>query len=191
MDRTYIEDKTFISQNFSTQVFLYGEYDTCTFIKCNFSGIDLSGVHFSDCVFDGCDLTTAKLVQAAFKNVTFKECKLLGLHFEDCSRFLFCLDFYNCILNLSSFNGLSLKKRKFDNCQLHEVDFTDADLSESVFTICDFRRTIFLNTNLEKADFSTSFNYSIDPESNKLKKAKFSLPAVIGLLDKYQLEISR
>jgi len=48
---------------------------------------------------------------------------------------------------------------------------------------------MFESTNLEKADFRSSFHYSINPEINKIKKAKFSLPAVIGLLDKYQIEI--
>jgi len=36
----------------------------------------------------------------------------------------------------------------------------------------------------------TAFNYSLNPELNKIKKAKFSLPAVVGLLDKYDIEIS-
>ena len=45
---------------------------------------------------------------------------------------------------------------------------------------CDFTRATFENTNIEKADFRTSFNYSMDPEINRIKKAKFSLPNVIG-----------
>jgi len=42
---------------------------------------------------------------------------------------------------------------------------------------------------LENADLRTSYNYSIDPDANRIRKAKFSLPAVIGLLDKYYLDI--
>ena len=42
---------------------------------------------------------------------------------------------------------------------------------------------------LEKADFRTAFNYSIDPENNRMKKAKFSPPEVVGLLNKYDIEI--
>jgi hypothetical protein len=49
----------------------------------------------------------------------------------------------------------------------------------------------FENTNLEKADFRTSFNYSIDPEINRIKKAKFALPEVLGLLNKYDLVIEK
>jgi len=50
-------------------------------------------------------------------------------------------------------------------------------------------RAAFENTILEKADFRTSFNYSIDPEKNRIRKARFSLAGISGLLDKYDIEI--
>jgi hypothetical protein len=49
----------------------------------------------------------------------------------------------------------------------------------------------FENTILQKADLRSAFNYAIDPEINKIKKAKFSLPEVTGLLKKYDIEIDR
>ncbi|MGI8788822.1 MAG: hypothetical protein ACR2HG_13805 [Pyrinomonadaceae bacterium] len=42
---------------------------------------------------------------------------------------------------------------------------------------------------MEKADFQTAYNYSIDPESNRIKKAQFSIPGIARLLDKYEIEI--
>lgn len=54
---------------------------------------------------------------------------------------------------------------------------------------CAFERATFENTIIEKTDFLSSFNYSIDPETNRIKKAKFSLAGVTGLLDKYDIEI--
>jgi hypothetical protein len=50
-------------------------------------------------------------------------------------------------------------------------------------------RAIFHGTTLEKADLRTALNYAIDPENNWIRKAKFSLPAVTGLLSKYEIEI--
>ena len=47
----------------------------------------------------------------------------------------------------------------------------------------------FENTIIEKADFRTSFNYSIDSEKNRIKKTRFSLAGVAGLLYKYDIEI--
>ena len=131
----------------------------------------------------------AKLEKTAVKDIQFKECKLLGVHFETCDEFLFAVGFENCLLNLSSFYKRKLKKTKFINCSLHEADFAEADLGSSVFDNCDLANAIFQHTNLEKADFRTSYNYSIDPELNKIKKAKFSIPSVTGLLDKYDIEI--
>ncbi|MEI6884575.1 MAG: hypothetical protein WCO02_08810 [Bacteroidota bacterium] len=38
-------------------------------------------------------------------------------------------------------------------------------------------------------DFRSSFNYSIDPGMNRMKKAKFSLAGLVGLLDQYDIEV--
>jgi uncharacterized protein YjbI with pentapeptide repeats len=78
---------------------------------------------------------------------------------------------------------------RFKNCELKETDFTECDLMNSIFERCDLMDAKFENTVLEKVDFRTSFNYSINPEINKIKKAKFSLSAIAGLLDKYDIEI--
>jgi uncharacterized protein YjbI with pentapeptide repeats len=84
---------------------------------------------------------------------------------------------------------LKLKKTRFKNSNLSEVDFTEADLTNSLFENCDLSGARFERTILEKADLSTSHNYSIDPELNKIKKAKFSILGIAGLLDKYDIEI--
>jgi len=84
---------------------------------------------------------------------------------------------------------MKIKKLQFKNSSLQEVDFTEADASGALFDNCDLARAKFENTVLEKANFRTAFNYSINPELNKIKKAKFSLPGVIGLLDNYDIDI--
>ena len=70
-----------------------------------------------------------------------------------------------------------------------KVEFTEADLSEAIFTDCDLENAFFNNTNLEKADFSTSYNFTINPEENKIQKAKFSKENLAGLLCQYKLVI--
>jgi fluoroquinolone resistance protein len=118
-------------------------------------------------------------------------CKLLGLHFEDCNNLMVSFEIDGCVLEFSSFNKLKLKKTIFKNSKIIEADFTEADLSDSSFVNCDLQRTIFKITNLERVDFRTSYNYSIDPDSNRIKKAKFSLPGIAGLLEKYDIEIEK
>jgi len=97
------------------------------------------------------------------------------VHFENCSKLLFGADFENCILNLSSFHSLKLKSTIFKNCNLQEVDFSDTDLTSSIFDNCDLSGAVFRSTILEKVDFRTAYNYSINPENNRISKAKFSM----------------
>ncbi|HZB12656.1 MAG TPA: pentapeptide repeat-containing protein, partial [Chryseolinea sp.] len=81
------------------------------------------------------------------------------------------------------------KKTVFKNSQLQETDFTECDVTGALFDNCDLTNATFAFTILEKADLRTSYNYSIDPEKNRVKKARFSLQGVTGLLDKYDIEI--
>jgi uncharacterized protein YjbI with pentapeptide repeats len=185
----YIEGKKFEKTDFTENALAKGEYGSCVFINCNFSNADLSGINFSECEFTGCNLTLAKTSKTSFINAKFRDCKLTGLRFDTCNDFLFTADFENCMLNISSFYKLKIKKIKFKSCMLHEADFTEADLSGSLFENCDLARAIFQNTILEKADFRSAYNYSLDPGMNKVKKAKFSTAGLVGLLDKYDIDV--
>jgi hypothetical protein len=51
------------------------------------------------------------------------------------------------------------------------------------------RRAVFIDTNLQKADFYTSYDFIIDPDKNKVKKAIFSTEGLRGLVAKYDLVI--
>jgi uncharacterized protein YjbI with pentapeptide repeats len=166
-----------------------GEYENCEFVDCDLSNLDLSGFGFSECRFSGCNVSLAKISQTAFKDIRFVECKLMGLHFENCNTFLFAIECDRCTLNLSSFYKLNLKRSQFKNCTLQEVDFTESDLSSSILDCCDLTGAIFEHTILEKTDFRSAYNYSIDPEKNRIRKARFSLSGVGGLLEKYGIEI--
>ncbi|MCW8795447.1 MAG: hypothetical protein OQK67_00080 [Chlorobium sp.] len=39
--------------------------------------------------------------------------------------------------------------------------------------------------------FHSAYNYSINPETNRIRKARFSLSGLAGLLDVYDIEIER
>ena len=142
-----------------------------------------------ECEFHNCDLSLAKIDNTAFKDVSFFSCKLLGLHFTNCSKFLFSVHFNNCILNLSSFYKLDLRNSSFNDSNLTEVDFIEAILTNLKFNNCNFAGAIFQSTNIEKVDFRTSINISIDLEINKAKKTKFDLSETRGLLHKYDISI--
>lgn len=185
----YIEDKTFEKIDGTKMPIDIAEYEHCDFINCNFSEANLSGAVFSSCKFKDCNLSMAVLAKTSFRNVQFVNCKMLGLRFENCNDFLFEIHVDSCTLNLSSFYKLKLKKMRLKNSSLHEVDFSEVDLSASIFDNCDLLNATFDKSILEKADFRTAYNYIIDPESNRIKKAKFSRNGIAGLLNKYDIEI--
>jgi uncharacterized protein YjbI with pentapeptide repeats len=112
---------------------------------------------------------------------------MIGLLFDGCNKFIVAFGFDSCILDNASFYKTKIKKTIFKNCRLHEADFTECDATGAIFSACDFLNAKFENTVLEKADFRTSYNYSINPELNKIKQARFSLANVAGLLHKYNI----
>lgn len=185
MSNNYLVDQNFENVN----VLIKGEYENCNFYNCDFSNANFSDFKFIECRFEACNISLLKLNATAFREVTFQDCKMLGLHFEDCNPFGLALAFENCSLNHSSFYKLKIKNTIFKNSQLEECDFTEADLSHSVFENSNLLCAIFEQTNLEKCDFRSAINYSIDPENNRIKKAKFSAIGLYGLLHKYDIEI--
>ena len=189
MQTVYTMDKTFDKNDFTQIPLAKGEYENCTFKNCNFAENDLSNFKFMDCEFIGCNLSLAKIHKTALQGIKFKDCKMLGLRFDTCADFNLSFSFDNCTLNHSSFYKIKIKKTIFKNSQLQETDFTECDVTSSVFDHCDLTNATFAFTILEKADLRTSYNYSIDPEKNRIKKARFSLQGVTGLLDKYDIEI--
>lgn len=189
MQQDGVRNSTFKGNDYTTRRLPYLEYEHCQFVDCNFSKADLSGISFSDCTFDGCNLGVANLDKTGLKNVHFKECKLIGLDFSVSNDMLFEVSFEGCNLDFAYFFRKKLKKAKFLRCSICEANFAEADLSLSVFEDCDLLKTIWGRTNLRGADFRSARRYAIDPEDNPIKGAKFSYPDVIGLLDKYAIEV--
>jgi len=189
MNTDYFAGKKFDKQDFTHIPLAKASYENCVFIDCDFSNSDLSGIHFIESQFESCNLSMAKLIKTSFQDVRFIDCKMLGLHFKNCNDFGMSVFYKNCNLSHSSFYQTKFKKTTFKEVKMNEVDFTESDLSASIFDNCDFLGAIFENTNLEKADLRTSFNYTLDPEQNRIKRTRFSSFGLAGLLRKYDLDI--
>jgi len=183
------EDKTFRNLSRQGKVTEPTEFVNCTFIDCDFSNSSFSSSKFIDCTFTNCNMSLTKLSNCQLNNALFKECKLVGINFHECLDFLFSADFEDCILDYCSFFQKKMIKTNFKNCSMKNCDFTEADLMKSSFINSDLADTVFFKTNLREVNFLTAFNYGIDPEINQLKKAKFSIVGVPGLLNKYGIEI--
>lgn len=164
-------------------------FENCTFKGCDLSNINFSGSDFIDTVFDTCNFSGAKFSNSGLKNVTFKGCKLSGVNLGNCNDFLFSANFEDCILDYASFHKKKNKKCSFVNCSMKSTDLTEADLTEATFQNCDLQNAEFGRTILVSANLTTSVNFTIDPEQNHMRKAKFSQEGLIGLLGKYNIVV--
>lgn len=181
---------TFLDQHFhQVHALAPGEYENCLFTDCSLHEADLSSCQFSDCTFERCDLSLARVRHTSFRDVRFKDCKMLGVRLDECKTFLLDITFEDCQLNMSSFFGLPLKGSAFHRCSLVECEFVEADLTEAVFDDCNLAGATFERTRLEGADLRTSRNYILDPEVNPIRGARFSSSGLEGLLVKYGIII--
>src|ERR1035437_57555 len=183
------ENKVFEKVNFANKELKNATFEKCTFTNCDFANSNLSSNTFNECCFDGCNMGMAKLNKTKLTHIRFVNCKLIGINFYECTDFLFSANFDNCLLDYTSFAGKKMPKVKFINSSLKEANFSNSDLSESIFENCNLEGTIFNKSILNKADLTTAFNFSIDPEFNKIKKTKFSRSTIHGLLSKYDIVI--
>lgn len=190
MGAEYISEETFEKLDLSTQPLKKGTYEACIFKSCNIEKADLAHINFTECEFIDCNLSMANISDAKFQNIKFSGCKMLGIRFDQSNKFGFEVSFQTCILDHASFFNTRATNTVFKESSLVEVDFTDCDLTNSVFMNSNLLHAVFERTNLSKADLRDAENFSIDPELNTIKKAKFSIHGVGGLLHKYDIQIS-
>jgi fluoroquinolone resistance protein len=116
------------------------------------------------------------------QSVFFVDSKLVGLQFFKCDKFLLSINFNKCLIESCNFSHLTLKKTSFNECIIRRSGFLSADLTEADFRKADLSFSIFHHTILLSANFTEAINYSINPLTNKLNKAKFSEPEVYTML---------
>lgn len=182
-------EKTSFEKRIYFEEKIEGYFEDCDFKECDFTDAALENSSFANCRFSQCNFSNTRVIQTNLVDCHFIHCKMVGINFDLCEKYFYKLHIEDSSLDYASFYNLKLRSSKFKNCTFRESDFTLTDASSVDFEQCDFTGAHFENTNLEKANLHTSRNYLIDPDTNKIKKARFSLPQVLGLLYKYDIVI--
>ncbi len=166
----------------------------------------LTDLEFSGCRFEGCTLEHTRLVRCRFESCTFSGCRaaeldckdsiLLDCAFENChltginwdalcgGGFMAPIETLDhCHLKYNYFTEMNLSGFDFSGSEILSSLFADCDLSKSKFNLCPLEQTEFFRCDLTGADFRQAAGYRIDLETNKLKKARFSFPEVVDLLN--------
>lgn len=188
------ENESFRNEEFENEIFSGFEFQDCEFINCNFASAAFDKSLFISCAFTECDLSLLKVDGSIFKDVQFYKSKVIGVNWAAANwrgntliQIQKTLSFIDCVLNYSYFSGLDMENVQIENCIAHEVNFAEANLKGANLRKTDLEKSIFQQTSLEEADLMGASNYIISPASNKLKKAKFSMPEAMSLL--YSMDI--
>lgn len=169
-DKNYLD---IINQNTVSDIHFYW---------VNFTWFDFWSKKFNDCKFEKCNLSNINLRNTTFNNIVFDHSKIMWMKFVDLSHFLSNFSFSDCNISLTSFYWMNLKNTQFNDSQIKETDFTNANLENASFNYCDLEKSIFANTNLKNTNFVWSYNFSINPTTNRLSKTKFSRENAVELL---------
>lgn len=175
-------NKVFENINWEDKQIAGKTFERCRFYKCSLKGSFFDDCIFEKTVFEACDISLIKFKDSQFNEVTITDSKAIGIAWHAANNPL-SIHFIGSKISFSSFYGKSYKKGQFINCIAEEVDFTNCNLSQSNFEGTDCRNAIFTNTDLTQANFVGALNYSIDLVTNKVKKAKFSLPEALSFLN--------
>lgn len=181
--------KTFTGQSFETEALNFSDYEDCHFIACDLSACHFTAVAFIACTFEDCRFLGTKFNHSSLRTVHFLRCHFQDVTLVMTNKLLFGVSFSGCTLDFCKFYTMKLKGTRFNDCRLLAADFMKADLREVIFERCDLYRAEFDQANAAKADFSSSFNFSIDPERCNLTGARFSRKNLAGLLHKHQITV--
>ncbi|MBD8514621.1 pentapeptide repeat-containing protein [Photobacterium sp. WH24] len=186
-------NQTFDKLSLSLYEFADVEFEDCEFNDCNFTEAVFKNCKFINCQFHQCNLSLLKIPHTRFFDVSFLECKLVGIDWTQANWPSFNIDhelrFRKCILNDASFFGLTLNELRLDDCKLHDVDFREGDYKDSVMTFCDFTHSLFMRSDLRRVDFTESTHYNIHVLDNQVEGAKFSRFEALHLLESLGIEL--
>jgi uncharacterized protein YjbI with pentapeptide repeats len=189
MAENYIIGKEVTNKIFGADEIMYKDFEECTFTGCDFTQCDFTGTAFIDCNFVGCNFSEAKINYVSLRGAFFNNCSFTGVNFSMCDQLLFSVEFKDCRLDYAKFYTLKIKGTLFTDCSMVAVDFMNTDLTEVMFDNCNLHQSLFHDSIAVKADFTSSYNYSIDPEKNKLRRARFSQDGLKGLLEKHEIVV--
>lgn len=164
------------------------EFYDCHFYKCSLKESIFEECTFEKCTFEECDLSLIQFKKTSFSRVVLQYTKAIGIAWHN-ARNPLTVEFHHSRISYCSFSGQNLKKGIFLHCQADEADFSGCNLSLADFRGTDLPGARFADTDLTQANFTGAQRYAIDVQSNKVRKAKFSLPDALALLDGLGVEI--
>ncbi len=182
LDEVAYSNRTFVDLVHEGQTFRQREFASCTFERCRFGRSVFQECRFEGCTFKECDLGVIQVPGSIFIDVRFEGCKMIGVDWTAINTRLLRMGFDRCVLTHSTFARMDLRGMNLTACVCHDCDFLGANLGGALCRDTDLAKSRFVQTDLSGADFAGATRYLIDPTSNRVKGAIFSLPEAVSLL---------
>jgi len=186
------EDAVFSGVNADTEpgIFADREFSRCTFRSIQLHSTSWKSTKLEDCVLENCDLSRAQTAGLALREVTFKDCKLMGIDWSSVQSYP-SVSFERCNLSYASFGRLALNKTRFTDCVLTEANFIETQLADAIFDGCELSGTRFERCDLRRASFADTRGLLLDPKSNNVKGTRIPVDAALRLAESLGLRITQ
>lgn len=189
----YIEEEKFSNLVLDNEVIEEIEFTECVFDKCQFLEVDVRNCIFRNCEFKDCVICNIKFDICSMTNTLFVNNILVGidwilLKLKGNPTLPFSV-LESCQIRYNIFNKMELTKFDFSTCKFEESYFDECNLVGSNFHGLNLCNTKFTRCDLSKSDFREATEYNIDVKDNIVRKAKFSFPEVVNLLNSFDIII--
>ncbi len=148
----------------------YAKFLNCQFYdRAGSKGSDFRFSTMTDATFDQCDLTLSTLNRCDAYDITFKNCRMLGV---DLSAADFQRSFSKTVTRTAA---------TFQECNLEQADLSGLKLSGAQLTDCNLYKTALAETDLSGANLQRSALVDIDAAGANLSGADLRGCQVDGL----------
>ena len=163
----------------------------CQFNNCRFEDLTLTNVQLQECSFSHCTIANVTTTFSAGRNLQFEQCNLIGISWGELviDKYSLVIDrLTNSLLKYNNFIGMELPNFSFTTNEILNSNFEDCNFQKAQFNGCELADTQFISDDLRRADFTAAHNYFVDLQTNRIEKASFSFPDVMGLLESLDIK---
>jgi fluoroquinolone resistance protein len=162
----------------------------CTLRNIQLHASQWSRTRLEECVFESCDLSHAKTARLTLRDVSFKNCKLMGVDWSSLESYP-VVRFESCNLRYASFVRLALNKTCFLGSVLSEASFVETQLVDASFEGCELSAARFDRCDLRRASFADTRGLLLDTKINNVKGARIPVEAALRLAELQGLIIAQ
>lgn len=163
-------------------------FDSCEFIKVDFTKFMFKNIYFLDSTFINCDFSNMDIDQTSIKRCIFKDCKMIGTNITNNS--ISDVIFENVSAKLINFCANKFQYILFKNSDFCESRMMSCISKECYIENCCFNKSEFFDNQLKGCDFSTSTIEEITVDLASIKEIivnseqAISLSRLLGIIIK-------